>query len=277
MFRQSSKKRFFKDACNRKFHMTGSIILCICITLIASISYSTVAAPSDEITVSAAASLTNSFREIAADFEVNKKNVKVHLNFASSGDLMRQIEGGAPVDVFASAAAREMDELEKKKLIVAGTRCNFAENGIVLIKQTSSRNALKTFSDLKNPDIKKIAIGNPASVAAGMYAEQALRYLKIWDNIKDKLIYGEHVRQVLDYVARGEVDAGIVFSTDASVRAKDVTVVMAAPESSYNKALYPIAVVRDAKNEALSRLFVDFVLSPEGKKILEKYGFKSMK
>jgi molybdate transport system substrate-binding protein len=258
--------------------MTGSLILCICTTLIASISFSMiVAASSDEITVSAAASLTNSFREIAAAFEINKKNVKVHLNFASSGDLMRQIEGGAPVDIFASAATREMDELEKKKLIVTGTRCNFAENGIVLIKQTSSRIVLKSFSDLKNPDIKKIAIGNPASVPAGMYAEQTLRYLKIWDNIKDKLIYGEHVRQVLDYVARGEVDAGIVFSTDASVRAKDVTVVMAAPESSCNKALYPIAIVRDSKNEALSKIFVDFVLSPEGKKILEKYGFKSLK
>jgi molybdate transport system substrate-binding protein len=271
------KKKSYYGLCRRKLLNGSALIMSAYFVLAFLLFFQAAEASSNEITVSAAGSLTNSFREIVAAFETKKENVKIHLNLGSSGDLMRQIEGGAPVDVFASAAAREMDELERKKLIITGTRYNFAENSIVLIKQTSSKITFKTFSDLKNTDIKKIAIGNPASVPAGMYAEQTLKNLKILDNIKDKMIYGEHVRQVLDYVARGEVDAGIVFSTDASVRAKEVTFVMAAPEGSYKKALYPIAVIRDTKNEALAKLFVDFVLSTEGKRILEKYGFKSLK
>jgi molybdate transport system substrate-binding protein len=273
MHKRQSNKRYIKETLSRKFNITGSLILCACIALIALLPLYATAASLNEITVSAAASLKNSFEEIATIFET-MKNVKVHLNFASSGNLMRQIEAGAPVDVFASAAIREMDELEKKKLIIAGTRCNFAENSIVLIRKTSSKAVLKTFSDLKDPDIKKIAVGNPGSVPAGMYAVQTLRYLKIWDSIKDKLVYGEHVRQVLDYVARGEVDAGIVFATDGAVKTKEVAVVAAAPEGSYDKALYPVAVIKDTKNEASARMFIDLVLSAEGKKILEKYGFK---
>jgi len=170
-----------------------------------------------------------------------------------------------------------VDEKEGRIRGTLYTAYPLAENGIVLIRPASFKTGLTSFTDLKKNVIKKIAMGNPATVPAGMYAEQTLRNQKIWDSIKDKMIYCEHVRQVLDYVARGEVDAGIVFSTDTAVRAKEVTVVVMAPEGIYNKALYPIAVVRDTKNEALSKMFVDFVLSAEGKKLLEKYGLKSMK
>jgi molybdate transport system substrate-binding protein len=243
----------------------------------------TVATPYDakaqqELTVSAAASLTNAFKEIGTSFEASQANTtkaKVLMNFASSGALMQQIAGGAPVDVFASAAQREMNELEKKGLVIVSTRRDFAANGIVLIKPASSKAALKGFGDLKNAGIKKIAIGNPASVPAGMYAQEALKYFRIYDDIKDKLIFGEHVRQVLDYVARGEVDAGIVFSTDAMVRSKEVTIVAPAPDKSHKKILYPVAVVKDSKKVDLSKSFIDFLVSPEGKKILAKYGFTS--
>ncbi len=233
-----------------------------------------------ELTVSAAASLTNAFKEIGGAFEASRNKtakVKVLLNFASSGALMQQISGGAPVDVFASAAQREMDELEKKGLIITSTRHNFAANGIVLIKPAASKTALKGFEDLKNPAVKKIAIGNPATVPAGMYAQQALKYSKVLDGIKDRLVFGENVRQVLDYVARGEVDAGIVFSTDALVRAKEVVVVASAPPGSHKQALYPAAIVKDSKNAGLARAFIDFLLSPEGKRILAKYGFTEAK
>ena len=229
-----------------------------------------------ELTVSAAASLTNAFKEIGTSFEASQANTtkaKVLMNFASSGALMQQIAGGAPVDVFASAAQREMNELEKKGLVIVSTRRDFAANGIVLIKPASSKAALKGFEDLKNTGIKKIAIGNPASVPAGMYAQEALKYFKIYDDIKDKLIFGEHVRQVLDYVARGEVDAGVVFSTDAMVRSKEVTIVAPAPGKSHKKILYPVAVVKDSKKIDLSKSFIDFLVSPEGKRILAKYGF----
>jgi molybdate transport system substrate-binding protein len=271
------RKKCDPNLCSWRLTVPVNLILYLCIAFIFLLPLKAIAASANEITVSAAASLTDVFKDITKSFEAGKKDVKVHLNFASSGNLMRQIIAGAPVDVFASAAVREMDELDRKQLLIDGTRHNFAENGIVLIKQASSNVNLKAFNDLKNPDIKKIAIGNPATVPAGMYAQQTLKYVKLWDEIKNKLVYCEHVRQVLDYAARGEVDAGIVFSTDAGVRAKDVAAVMTAPEGSHNKALYPIAIVKDAKNEVTAKMFVDFVLSREGRKILDKYGFKSVK
>ncbi|OPX94031.1 MAG: Molybdate-binding periplasmic protein precursor [Syntrophorhabdus sp. PtaU1.Bin002] len=235
------------------------------------------AAGSNEITVSAAASLKNVFEEIGKTYDGQNKGGKTYFNFAASGDLKRQIEAGAPVDVFASAALREMDDLERRGLLVAGTRRNFAGNEMVLARPALSKVQISSFKDLTRPEVKKIAIGNPATVPAGMYAEQVLKHLRIWDEVKDKLIFGESVRQVLDYVARGEVDAGMVFSTDAKVRAKEVAVVMQAPRNSHNPVIYPIAVVKGARNADGARSFVDFVSSADGKKILEKYGFKAEK
>lgn len=228
-----------------------------------------------EITVSAAASLTNAFKDIGKAFETAHKGTKIYFNFAASGDLLRQIEGGAPVDVFASAAPREMDQLESKGMVMPGTRHNFAENGLVLIRPAASSAKVTSFEDLKKDDVKRISIGNPASVPAGMYAEQVLRFQKVWDAIKGKLVFGESVRQVLDYVARGEVDAGVVFSTDAKVRAKEVVVVAAAPEGSHIPIVYPLAVVKGARNQELAKAFVQFVMSAEGQKTLRAYGFKA--
>jgi molybdate transport system substrate-binding protein len=232
-------------------------------------------APPNEITVSAAASLKNAFEDMGKAFETQNKGMKVYLNFASSGDLKKQIEAGAPVDVFASAAQREMDDLERKGGLVAGSRYNFAGNEMVLVKPSASTIQLKSFNDLTRQEVKKIGIGNPSSVPAGMYAEQVLKYYGVWETIKDKLIFGESVRQVLDYVARGEVDAGVVFSTDALVRSKDVVVVMKAPEGSHVEVVYPISAVKNTKNEKIAKSFVDFVMSNTGIRILAKYGFKA--
>ena len=122
-------------------------------------------------------------------------------------------------------------------------------------------------------EVKKAVIGNPKTVPAGRYAEEALRHFNLWDAIKDKLIFVENVRQALDYVARDEVDAGLVYSTDAMARSKEVKVVMKLPEGSHQPAVYPIGVIKGTKEETLSRAFVDFVLSAEGQRILNKYGF----
>lgn len=253
---------------------TGITLLGASICLVCPLfSFSVFAAP-NEITVSAATSLKNAFEDIGKALESQSKGVKVIINFGSPGDLKRQIEGGAPVDVFASAAQREMNDLERQGALVPGTRRNFTGNEMVLAKPAASGIQLRSFSDLTKREIKKIAIGNPSSVPAGMYAEQLLKYFSLWDTIKGKLVFGESVRQVLDYVARGEVDAGIVFSTDAMVRAKDVVVVMKAPVGSHVAVVYPIAIVRNSRNEKLARDFVDFVMSDAGKRILEKYGFK---
>jgi molybdate transport system substrate-binding protein len=226
-----------------------------------------------EITVSAAVSLKDAFEEIGKLFMEARPGTRVVFNFAGSGDLARQIEAGAPVDVFASAAQKDMDDIGKKDLIAANSRRDFAKNGVVLVKPSGSTLPLQTLTDLQKKEITKIVIGNPKTVPAGRYAEEALRHLNLWDTIKDRVIFAEHVRQALDYVARNEVDAGLVYSTDAMARSKDVKVVARLPEGSYPPVVYPIGVIKGIRAEALSRVFTDFVLSAEGQRVLTQYGF----
>jgi molybdate transport system substrate-binding protein len=166
-----------------------------------------------------------------------------------------------------------MDDIGKKDLIAANSRKDFAKNGVVLVKPTHSTFPLQTLPDLQKKEITKVAIGNPKTVPAGRYAQEALRHFNLWDTIKDKLVFAENVRQVLDYVARNEVDAGLVYSTDAMVRSKEVKVVMTLPEGSHRPVVYPIAVIKGTKVETLSREFVDFVISTGGQRILSQYGF----
>jgi molybdate transport system substrate-binding protein len=235
------------------------------------------AAELQEITVSAAMSLKNSFSDIGKAFEAANTAIKVTFNFGSSGDLTTQIQGGAPVDVFASAALKDMDALNSAELVVKDTMVNFVSNSVVLVKPVSSKVRISSFEDLKRPDVKKIAIGNPMTVPAGRYADEVFESLKLNDAIKDKLVFAENVRQVLDYAARGEVDAGVVYSTDAKTRSQDVAIVAAAPEGAHKPVLYPIAVVRNSGNEKAARAFISFVRSEEGKKILERNGFRPVK
>jgi len=228
---------------------------------------------SKEITVSAAISLKNSFEEIGKIYE-SQYGTKCIFNFGASGDLMKQIAGGAPVDIFASAAKKDMDEADKKGFTVADSRADLASNSLVLVVPAQAKSTLKSFEGLNSADIKKIATGNPKSVPAGRYAEEVFNFYKIFPSIKEKLIYTENVRQVLDYVARGEVDAGVVYATDAAVRSKEVIVIATAPDSSHKPVVYPIAVIKGSKSEAEAKKFIALVMSQEGKAILKKYGFK---
>ena len=207
----------------------------------------------------------------------SRQGTKCIFNFGASGDLAKQIIGGAPVDVFASAAQKDMDDVDKQGLIVTATRADFAANSVVLIVPAGpagAKTSLRSFEGLSAAAIKKIAVGNPKTVPAGRYAEEVFNSFRILASIKDKLIYAENVRQVLDYVARGEVDAGVVYATDAAVRSKEVTIIAAAPEASHKPVVYPIAVVKGTKSEADAKAFISLVLSPEGKEILQKYGFR---
>jgi molybdate transport system substrate-binding protein len=231
-------------------------------------------ASGNEITISAAISLKNAFEDIGKAFMERHPGTKVVLNFASSGALARQIEAGAPVDIFASAAQKDMDDLDQKDMIIKGTRKDFARNRVVLIIPAKSTLRPTSFNDLKREEFGRIAIGNPKTVPAGRYAEEGLRYFNLWDVIKDRLIFAENVRQVLDYVARGEVDAGIVYSTDALVRAKEVRIVTEAPGQSHRPIVYPIALVKGSKKETLARKFIAVVTSREGEKILKRHGFR---
>ncbi|WP_135612221.1 molybdate ABC transporter substrate-binding protein [Methanococcoides sp. AM1] len=229
-----------------------------------------------EITVSAAASLTESFTEIEQEFEAQNPDVDVNLNFAGSGSLRMQIEAGAPIDVFASASQKHMDLLESGELIDTGTRHDFAENSLVMIVPASGEidgdNNIMTLDDLADVSVTKIAIGDPEVAPVGRYAKSALEGASLWDDVSEKLIYAETVKQVLVYVENGEVDAGFVYMTDAMNSDMDEIEVVA--EIPLRTSIsYPIATVSSSTEKQASQEFIDFVVSDEGKDIFEKYGF----
>ena len=221
-----------------------------------------------EMTVSAAASLTNAFTELKELFEKKRAGLTVNTNFAASNPLLKQLQEGAPVDVFASADQPTMDKAVESKVVDPATRKTFALNDLVLVVPKGSKKPAD-LADLKN--FKKIALGNPESVPAGRYTKAALTTAKLWEALQDQYIQGNSVRQVLDYVARGEVDCGFVYRTDARQMADKVDVVMVV--EGHDPVSYPIAVATTGKNAADGQAFLDFVLSEEGQAVLAKYGF----
>ncbi|TAN46104.1 MAG: molybdate ABC transporter substrate-binding protein [Nitrospirae bacterium] len=244
--------------------------------LIAVSVFAAVTAHGEELAVSAAMSLKSPFEELGKIYAA-QNSVTVRFNFGASGDLARQIEAGAPVDVFAAAAEKDMDELEKKGLLASKTRADFASNAVVLIVPQASKLRMKSFEELRSGNIKRLAVGNPKTTPIGRYTEEVFVHYKLSDALKDKLIPADNVRQILDYTARNEVDAGVVYATDAAVRGKEVKVALTAPEKSHKPVVYPIAVLKGTPNSTAARGFVSFATSPEGRKILEKYGFKALK
>ena len=221
-----------------------------------------------EMTVSAAASLTNAFNEIKGMFEKKHAGLQVNVNYAASNPLLKQIQEGAPVDVFASADQATMDKAVAAKVVDPATRKDFALNDLVLIVPAGSKKPAK-LEDLKA--LKRIAIGNPDSVPVGRYTKDSLTNAKLWEALQSQLIQGNSVRQVLDYVARGEVDAGFVYRTDAKQLADKVDVVMIV--EGHDPVSYPIAVATTGKDAKMGQEFLNFVLSPEGQAVLAKYGF----
>ncbi|MFZ2198353.1 MAG: molybdate ABC transporter substrate-binding protein [Thermodesulfovibrionales bacterium] len=232
-------------------------------------------AAGSEITVSAALSLKAPFEEMGRSFEA-KTGTKVSFNFGASGILQRQIEGGAPSDIFASASPKEMDSLESGGFLVKGTRSNFAGNGIVLIVPSQSLLKIRSFEDLRKKEIRRIAIGNPATAPAGKYAEEVLKSSGLWETIKDRIVLCENVRQVMDYTARNEVDAGIVFRTDVS-NSKDVEIISEASGQSHKPVLYVVAAIKGTGHDRLAKEFIALLMSDEGRKIMKRYGFRNIK
>jgi molybdate transport system substrate-binding protein len=225
-----------------------------------------------QIVIGAAISLKESFSELGGIYE-RRTGTKVTFSFGASGQLEKQIEAGAPVDVFASASESEMDELQAKNLIDPATRADFARNSLLLVVPVDSKARLRSFDELDKPSVRKIAIGNPKTVPAGQYAQQLLRNTQLWPKVEPRLILAENVRQVLDYVARGEVDAGIVYATDVQVAHGRVSVAARAAAEDYSPILYPLAVIQNSASAHAAKGFVDLVLSPEGVQILKKHGF----
>lgn len=224
-----------------------------------------------DITVSAATSLKDAFTDIARAYEKQYPQDRIKLNTAASGVLLRQLEQGAPVDIFASADQATMDKAAQKQLIQPQTRRNFVRNSLVLVTPSNSRIQLTKLADLQQHSIKKIAIGKPESVPAGKYAQAALQRAKLYDTLKSKYVYTQNVRQALDYVIRTEADAGFVYRTDAQLKQSGLNIVAQIPTSG---VIYPIAISQNSQHRAEAKRFTDFVLSPQGQQILQRYGFQ---
>jgi molybdate transport system substrate-binding protein len=244
--------------------------------VLASSAFSASGPKGREILVSAAISLKNAFEEIGQIYE-KKTGVRVRFNLGASGLLQKQIESGAPVDIFASAGEKQMDELQMHKLIYADTRRDFARNDLVLVIPENSKLPIRAFTDLTRPEVERIAIGNPKTVPAGEYAREALNNLKLWNKVQSRLVMAENVRQVLDYVARGETEAGIVYASDISSVHGTTKIAARAPKESHGPILYPIAIVKETRVRSDAQRFIDLTLGNEGQAILAKYGFLSVR
>ena len=224
-----------------------------------------------DLTVSAASSLTNAFRDLGPAFEAQNPGTMVVFNFGASDALLAQIAKGAPADVFASADPQAMDRADAQQLLAPGSRRNFVGNTLVMIAPADSAPLVKTLAHLRTPEVKRVAIGNPASVPVGRYTKAALTTAGLWSAVEPKAVFAQNVRQALDYVARGEVDAGFVYATDAAIMKDKVRVAMTVPTDT--PITYPIAALAGAPNPAAARKFLDFVLTPAAQAVLARHGF----
>jgi len=231
-------------------------------------------AGAQELTVSAAISMKEAVEQLGRRFAQARPGVIPRFNVGASGDLQKQIEAGAPVDLFVSAGERQMDVLDRQGLIRPGTRRNFARNVLTVVKPADSRLDLVNPVDLLDGRVQRIVIGNPRTVPAGQYAEQSLRSLGLWERLQPKLILAENVRQALEYVARGEVDAGFVYRTDLALKASHVKEAFRPPDDTYGPILYPVAVMKESRHPVLASAFIDLLVSPEGEATLTRLGFQ---
>ena len=225
----------------------------------------------DELNIYAAASLTDALKEISVDYE-KQTGDKLVFNLGASSTLARQIQEGAPADVFFSADEEKMDALEKKGLLLAGTRKSLLSNSLVIIVPTDASRQLNSALDLTNTAISRIAIAEPNSVPAGIYARQYLSKLGLWDKVVDKCVPTENVRAALAAVESGNADAGIVYKTDARI-SKKVLVAYEARVAEGQKISYPVAVLKDSKHADDAKQFITHLGSDAALHVFRKYGF----
>jgi molybdate transport system substrate-binding protein len=227
-----------------------------------------------ELVISAAVSLKEALEPIGRVFTQTRPGVSLRYNFGASGELQKQIAAGAPVDVILAAGRQPVDDLERAGLIVAGTRRVFAGNVLVALKPADSVLDIPGPSDLLDRRVQKVAIGNPKTVPAGQYAEESLRTLTLWERVRPKLVFGENVRQVLDWVVRGEVDVGVVYATDGAARLDRVRLAFAFPPDTHRPIAYVAAVVAASRHRDLAREFVESLTSREAQAALGRAGFE---
>jgi molybdate transport system substrate-binding protein len=231
-----------------------------------------VAASAETIRVAAAISLKQAIGEIAKSYE-NATGDKAEFTFGASGQLTAQIKNGADVDLFISAANEQVEDLLKAKLVDAATRQIVVMNSLVLIVPADAKNPPTSFQALKNAAVARVAMGEPRTVPAGQYAEQVLQSLELDDALKPKIVYGTNVRQVLTYVERGEVSAGLVYLTDARQSGDKVRVVATADPKTHEPIVYPGVVVTASKKQDAAKKFLAFLATADAKAVFEAKGF----
>lgn len=234
-----------------------------------------VTAQNTALLVSAAASLQNALEDIKPLFEQVSPSITVNFNFGSSGALLQQIEQGAPTDVFISAAAAQMNTLEKKTLLLPDTRQNLLGNRLVLIVPKASTLNLTSFSQLADGRVRRISVGEFRSVPAGTYAEQVFTNLGILEQLQPKFIFANTVRGVLSAVESGNVDAGVVYRTDAQLSAKVIQVAIAS-ENLHTPIVYPIAVIKASRDPDAAKALAIFLKGAAAFKVFKDYGFTTV-
>lgn len=225
-----------------------------------------------ELTISAAASMTDALTEIQKTYEANNQNIKLSFNFGASGALQQQIEQGAPADLFLSAAVKNMTALVDKQLIDANQQVNLLNNELVVVVPADGKTPIENVTDLTKTEVKTVAIGIPESVPAGNYAKEALTNAKLWDALQAKSVQAKDVRQVLQYVETGNADAGFVYKTDALTTDK-VIVAFTVDSAAYKTIQYPIGIVKATKHSQEAEDFYTYLQSQEALDVFVKYGF----
>jgi molybdate transport system substrate-binding protein len=223
------------------------------------------------LTVSAAISLKEALEEIQKLYLHDMPEANLTFNFGASGTLEQQIEQGASVAVFISASPREMDALAVKGMLVEESRRDLVENEVALVAPRDST-LVSGFDDLRKPEVNRVAMGDPETVPAGRYAKQVLTYLRIFDNLQPKLIFTKDVRQALAYAATGNVDAALVYPTEAGA-GNGVRIVARAPAGSHEPIVYPVAVIKTQRNPGEAIAFVRFLLTKESQSVFARHGF----
>src|ERR671923_1183661 len=241
------------------------------LTLSALFCFGPAATHADEILVSAAASLTDVLKEISSTFQLKTKHT-VRFNFGPSSGLARQIDEGAPADLFFSADLPQMDMLDKNGRLESGSRKNLLSNQLVIIVPSDSTLAISSPKDLLKADVKKIALAEPSSVPVGIYSSKYLSDEGLWDKVKPKIVPVQDVRATLASVEAGNVEAGFVYKTDAAI-SKKAKIVYEVPVDKAPKIVYPVAIVKDSKRKNAARDFMSYLQSPNAKSAFKKFGF----
>lgn len=225
-----------------------------------------------QLTISAAASMTDALTEIQKRFESQHSNIKLSFNFGASGALQQQIEQGAPADLFLSAASKNMKALMDKGLIEDGKQTNLVNNELVAIVPTDRELGIRSIADLSKAEVKTVAIGIPESVPAGNYAKEALTNAKAWESLQTKSVQAKDVRGVQQYVETGNADAGFVYKTDALTSDK-VKIAFVVDPATYSAIQYPLGIVKATKHAAEAEAFYAYLQSQAVLDVFVKYGF----